>query len=140
GSYPVIPGRGVGNHLKLGDLSAKLGRSVTKVNNQTVLDAVLAFVTANQGLMGIDMAQLANGRAADVSADLWNVSIPQTYHGVPVRYGRLAATIHRGNIVLIGTETWGNVRGLSHVPKLSGDEALTAGFAYAGGRSAMDTM
>ncbi|HEV8580531.1 MAG TPA: PepSY domain-containing protein [Thermoanaerobaculia bacterium] len=140
GSFPVIPGRGVGNHLRIADLSAKLGRSVTKVNSQTVLDAVLAFVTANQGVLGVDLAQLANGRASDVTADLWHVSIPQTYHGVPVRYGRLAATINRGNIVLIGTETWGNVRGLSHVPKLSGEEALAAGFAAAGGRSAMDQM
>ncbi len=140
GAFPVIPGRGVGNHVKLADLSAKLGRSVTKVNPQTVLDSVLAFVDANQGVLGVDTTQIGNGRAADVTDDLWNVSIPQVYHGVPVRYGRVAATINRGNLVLIGTETWGNVRGLSHIPKLSGAEALTAGFAYAGGQSAMDTI
>src|SRR6185295_2955464 len=132
GAFPVIPGRGVGNHIKLADLSAKLGRPVTKANDKAVLDAVLAFIAANQGVLGVDLEQIGNGRAADVTADLWHVSIPQYYKGVPVRYGRVVATINRGNIVLIGTETWGNVKGLSHVPKLTDAEALTAGFAYAG--------
>jgi trimeric autotransporter adhesin len=140
GAFPLVPGRGAGNHLKLADLSAKLGRSVTKVNSQTVLDAVLAFVNANQGVLGIDLTQLGAGRAADVSADLWQVSIPQIYLGVPVRYGRLAATINRGNLVVIGAETWSDVRGLNPVPTIGGAQALTAGFTYAGGQSAMDQM
>ncbi|HEY7215016.1 MAG TPA: endopeptidase, partial [Thermoanaerobaculia bacterium] len=140
GAFPVIPGRGAGNHVKLADLSKTLGRPVTKANNKAVLDAVLAFINANQVVLGVDLDQIGDGRAADVTDDLWQVSIPQYYKGVPVRYGRVVATINRGNIVLIGTETWGNVKGLSHVPKLSGAEALTAGFAYAGGQSAMDTI
>ena len=52
---------------------------------------------------------------------------PQHYHGVPVRHGRLAATINRGNLVLIGTETWGTVR-LDANPQLGAEEALAAGF------------
>ncbi len=140
GSFPVIPGRGVGNHIKLADLSKTLGRPVTKANDKAVLDAVLDFIAANQDVLGVDLEQIGDGRAADVTDDLWQVSIPQYYKGVPVRYGRVVATINRGNLVLIGTETWGNVKGLSHVPKLTGAEALTAGFAYAGGQSAMDQM
>src|SRR5262245_29637475 len=140
GAYPVIPGSGVGNRIKLADLSKTLGRPVTKVNAQTVLGAVLAFVNANQGVLGIDLAQMGDGRAADVSADLWHVSIPQIYQGVPVRYGRLAATINRGNLVLIGTETWGNVHGLNARPDITGAQAMTAGFAHIGGPSAMDTI
>ncbi len=140
GAFPLVPGRGVGNHLKLADVAAKLGGPVTKVNSQTVLGAVLAFVNDHQALLGIDTAQLGAGRAADVSADLWHVSIPQEYQGVPVRYGRLAATLNRGNLVLIGTETWGNVRGLNTRPDISGSQALAAGFAHVGGQSAADTI
>src|SRR6185295_7177211 len=139
-AFPLVPGRGVGNHLKLADVAAKLGRPVTKINAPTVLGAVLGFVTDNQALLGIDTAQLGAGNAADVSADLWHVSIPQVYQGVPVRYGRLAATLNRGNLVLIGTETWGNVRGLNTVPGINGSQALAAGFAHIGGQSAMDTI
>jgi trimeric autotransporter adhesin len=140
GAYPLIPGSGVGNRIKLADLSKTLGRPVTKVNSQAVLGAVLSFVNANQAVLGIDLAQMGNGRAADASADLWHVSIPQVYQGVPVRYGRLAATLNRGNLVLIGTETWGNVRGLNTVPTISGVQAQAAGFAHIGGQSAMDTI
>jgi trimeric autotransporter adhesin len=140
GSFPLIPGRGVGNQLTLSDLSEKLGRSVDKVDARTVGDQVLAFITANRALLGIDLTQLGSIRAADVSAELWNVSIPQTYKGIPVRYGRLAATINRGNLVVIGTETWGDVKGLNTVPTIAATQALTLGFAYAGGQSAMDQI
>jgi hypothetical protein len=136
GAFPLVPGRGAGNRLELADLSKTLGRPVTKVDSQTVLDAVLAFAHANRALLGIDLTQLGAGRAADVSADLYQVSIPQTYRGIPVRFGRLAATLNRGNLVLIGTETWGDVRGLDPVPEIDGVRAMDAGFAYAGGRSA----
>jgi hypothetical protein len=140
GAFPLIPGRGAGNHLRLADLSAQLGRKVARLDAPAVADAVLAFLVAHRGLLGIDLSQLGAIRASDVSADLWDVSIPQTYRGVPVRYGRLAATINRGNLVVVGVETWGDVRGLGTAPSISAEKALAAGFAYAGGRSAMDLM
>jgi hypothetical protein len=139
-SFPIIPGRGIGNRIRLADMSVSLGRQVKKVDSRAVADAVLAFVHANRDLLGIDEAQLGGVAAAEVTPELWHVSIPQTFGGVPVRYGRLAASINNGNLVVIGTETWGNVRGLSPVAKLNATEALTAGFAYAGGRSAMDSI
>jgi peptidase YpeB-like protein len=64
--------------------------------------------------------------------------VPQLYKGVPVRYGRLAATVNNGNLVLLGTETWGDVRGLSTKPKVTAQQALDLGFAYVGGRSVTD--
>ncbi|MES1245137.1 MAG: endopeptidase [Acidobacteriota bacterium] len=140
GSFPLIPGRGVGNHIKLAILSARLGRDIEKVDARTVADVVRAFIRDHAGLLGIDQTQLGDLRASEVSSELWQVSIPQSYKGIPVRYGRLAASINNGNLVIIGTETWGDVRGLSHVPKITGAQALAAGFKYAGGASAMDEM
>jgi hypothetical protein len=140
GAFPLIPGRGVGNQIKLADLSTRLGRPVKRVDPQAVGDAVLAFVHTHRDLLGIDETQLGAVRATEVTPELWNISIPQSYAGIPVRYGRLAATLNNGNLVVIGMETWGDVRGLSPVPKIDGKEALTTGFAAIGGMSSMDTI
>ena len=139
GAFPLLPGRGVGNQVSIENLTARLGRPA-KIDPPTVAAAVLDFVQRHRSLLAIDSNQLGIARAAQVTPDLWQVSIPQVYNGVPVRDARLAASISHGNLVVIGTETWGNVRGLSTIPKLSGDEALAAGFAYIGGGSAMDEM
>jgi len=140
GAFPILPGRGVGNHIKLMDMAASLGRPVRKVDPQTVGDLVLAFVRENADLLGVDVTQLGEVKASDVTPELWQVSIPQSFAGIPVRYGRIAASINNGNLVLIGTETWGPVRGLDRKPKIDSAAALAAGFAYAGGTSAMDEM
>jgi trimeric autotransporter adhesin len=138
-AFPLIPGRGTGNNLKLADLSARLGRPLGKVDAAAVSDAVLAFARQNRGVLAIDTAQLGASRADQVRPDLWQVSVPQTYRGIPVRYGRLAATINNGNLVLLGTEAWGDVRGLSTVPKYSGEDALKLGFEHIGA-SALDDV
>jgi hypothetical protein len=140
GSVPMIPGRGVGNSIKLSTLSMRLGREVQKVDSPTVGEIVRAYVRDHAGLLGIDPTQLGELRAVEVTPELWQVSIPQTYKGVPVRHGRLAASLNNGNLVLIGTETWGDVKGLSHVPKITGQQALAAGFAHIGGSSAVDDL
>jgi subtilisin-like proprotein convertase family protein len=59
--------------------------------------------------------------------------------GIPVRWGRLAATINNGNLVLIGTEAWGNVR-IGTKPVISSDDALRIGYNYAGGQQSGDKM
>ncbi len=139
-SVPLIPGRGVGNRVKLGDLSKRLGHTVEKVDSRTVAEAVLAYVLQHLDLLKINPDQLGAVRAADVNPELWQVSIPQTYHGIPVRYGRLAASLNNGNLVVIGTETWGDVKGLDPNPKIKEADAMATGYAYAGGSSALDVI
>ncbi|MEA2559798.1 MAG: hypothetical protein QOH06_1302 [Acidobacteriota bacterium] len=140
GSVPMIPGRGVGNGIKLSTLSMRLGREVQKVDSKTVGDLVKAYIRDNAALLAIDATQLGELRAVEVTPELWQVSVPQSYKGVPVRFGRLAASLNNGNLVLIGTETWGDVKGLSHNPKITGQQALAAGFAHIGGSSAVDDL
>ncbi len=140
GAFPLLPGRGVGNQVSIESLSARLGHQPARIDAPTVAAAILDFVGRYRELLAVDVTQLGVSRAVQVTPDLWQVSIPQIYNGVPVRDARLAASISHGNLVVIGTETWGNVRGLSTTPKLSGVEALAAGFAYIGGVSAMDEM
>ncbi|NJL28708.1 MAG: endopeptidase [Thermoanaerobaculia bacterium] len=141
GAFPLIPGRGVGNQLTLGDLGRRLGSEVRKVDSRVVGEAVLGFVRARQEVLGIDLAQLGSVRVGQVTPELWQVSIPQVFQGVPVRHGRLAATINNGNLILLGTETWGNVSAaLSPAPKVSSEKALALGFEFAGGRVLVDEL
>jgi subtilisin-like proprotein convertase family protein len=136
---PLIPGHGVGNTLGLADVSLALGRKVGQVDFKVVSDLIHKFVVGNSLAIGIDSTQLGAVRAEQVSDTLWNVTIPQLVNGVPVRYGHLVAVINNGNLVLLGTETWGNVS-IATTPKIAGDEAVSIGFAFAGGRTADDSL
>ena len=81
------------------------------MDEAVVADATMAFIRANRDVLGIDISQLGAVRATQVTPGLWQVSIPQYGGRRPVRYGRVAASISHGNLVTIGTETWGNVCG-----------------------------
>jgi Zn-dependent metalloprotease len=140
GAFPLIPGKGVGNQVTLADLRNQLGRAVPAVTSAVVADATLRFAGQYKDVLGIDMAQLGAVRAVQVTPFLWQVSVPQIYNGVPVRDARFIASISHGNVVVTGTETWGNVRGLSTTPKFGADDAIKLGFEYAGGSSALDRM
>ena len=139
-AFPLVPGRGVGNHVTLRELARTLGRPVNDVDEPAVSEAVRRFARAHRDVLAIDVQQLGVARATKLSDDLWQVSIPQVYRGVPVRDARLAATLSHGNLVLVGTEVWGNVRGLDVKPTLRAADALQAGFAYADGRAAEDRV
>jgi hypothetical protein len=139
GAFPLIPGRGVGNHVTLESLRQKLGIEATSLTSEMVAGAVREWVRANRGVLNIDVRQLGEARAEMIHADLWHVSMPQAYQGIPVRHGRLVATIVKGNLVLVGTESWGNVR-LAGGAKLSAEQALEKGFAHAEGRIPQDEM
>jgi hypothetical protein len=139
-SVPLIPGQGVRNRVTLADLGRRLGRQVSSVDEATVAEAAMVHVRARQAVLGIDVAQLGDAHAAPVTPELWQVTIPQRYRGVPVRHGRLVASISHGNLVTMGAETWGDVTLATVEPDLTGDAALEAGFAYAGGRGSADEI
>ncbi len=140
GAFPLIPGRGVGNDVTLESLGASVGRSLSRVDQGAVLAAAKQLIRQHSGVLGIDAGQLGSGRAGEVTDELWHVSIPQSYNGIPVRWGRMVLTVNNGNVVVFGTESWGNVEGLSTQPGIAADKALQAGFTYAGGRLPIDVL
>jgi hypothetical protein len=140
GAFPLIPGRGVGNQLTLHDLATRFGRPVSSVDEPVVAEAVRRFAQSQRLVLAIDVKQLGGARTTKVSDDLWQVSIPQVYADIPVRDARLVATINHGNLVVVGTEVWGNVRGLNATPTLQAADAVQAGFLYADGRAASDVV
>jgi trimeric autotransporter adhesin len=140
GPFPLVPGAGDGNRLTLADLSRTLGRPVSNVDADVVAALVRRFASTHRAILGIDAAQLGPARATQVTPDLWQVSLPQMYQGVRVRDARLAASISHGNLVVLGTETWGDVRLPDATPAIPAEQAVDAGFAYAGGRAAEDVI
>ena len=139
GRVPLIPGKGSGNDRTLEQLAADLGYAVDEVNARVVGDLVRAFVVKNADLLGINAQQLGPTRAVPVAGHLWQISIPQQVDGVRVRYGRVLATINHGNLVLVGTESWGNAQ-LDTQPSITGEQAQSLGFVYAGGRASEDKL
>lgn len=139
GRVPLIPGTGAGNERTLASLSAELGRPVTEVDAQVVTEVVHGFIVRNAGVIGIDPSQLGASRTTQVTETLWQVSIPQQVNGVPVRHGRTLATLNHGNLVLLGTETWGNAV-IDTMPAITGEQAVTAGFIYVGGMDPQDAI
>ena len=109
------------------------------VDATAVADAARQFILGHAELLGIDPAELGKVSAAQVSPDLWQVSVPQTVGGVEVRHARLAASISHGNLVTVGTETWGRVR-IGTTPAVAAAKALAIGFDSTGGRTPMDVV
>jgi hypothetical protein len=140
GPVPLIPGRGVGNHVTLLSLGAALGRNVEQVDDAVVAEAARAFAFQYKDVLGIDSTQLGAVVASRVTPELWQISIPQSFRGIPVRYGRVAASVSHGNLVTVGTETWGNVSLRSVTPAVSADKAMEAAFAYVDGRTGHDEI
>ena len=139
GAVPLIPGSGVGNNRKLADLEQEIGRAVVAVEAPVVGDLVRRFVVRNAAVIGVDVEQLGSTRAVQVAEDLWHIRIPQEVDGIPVRHGHMVATIKHGNMVLLGTETWGNVV-LDTQPTITDKQALEIGFAYADGKGPADDL
>lgn len=138
-SVPLIPGRGVGNRITLASVGARLGRAVRQVDADVVAETVRAYVIKHADVLGIDVAQLGPMTAAQANPDLWHVRATQVVDGVPVRHAVLVAMVSHGNLVVMGTETWGNGR-VDTRPRLQANEATARGFAFADGWSSDDVM
>ena len=131
GSIPLIPGNGFNNKVTLDQVRESIGRSVADVDANVVEDLILKFIADNQAAFNIDLMQLGEPRVTQVAEHLWQVHIPQQVNGIPVRHARVAATISHGNLVLLGTEAWANVRADTR-PAFGPSDALVAGNGFIG--------
>jgi hypothetical protein len=138
-SLPFIPGDGKNNHLSLEDLGRAVGRSFPEVTPEAVGESLKKFLAKNRDALGLDLSQVGPVSAVKVSEDLWHLSAPQVVSGIPVRFGRVGATVSHGNLILVGAEMWGNVHIDTH-PRVEAAEALRAGFDRAGGRRDEDLL
>ncbi|MCI0413663.1 endopeptidase, partial [bacterium] len=137
GHIPLIPGDGVDNRVTMEDVARKIRRNVQQIDAAVVADVLKQFIHENHKTLGLDVRQMSKVQATQVAETLWQVSIPQQVRGIPVRYGRIVATISHGNLILIGTESWGDVR-MDTVAKVPKEKAIEKGFAHVDGKSHRD--
>ena len=136
---PLIPGTGKDNQLTIQTLASTLGRPIEAVTPEVIAEIVRAYVLKYGEVLGIATEQLGPFKAVPVTDDIWQLSVPQEVGGIPVRYGRLVATLNHGNLVLLGTETWGNAQ-IDTLPAISSEDAIRIGFEYVGGRQPSDAI
>jgi hypothetical protein len=125
-SEPMLPGRGKGNRLTW----AGLGKGKPKNESELAQAAAEAFgryLDANSHPLRVDLGELATPGKVTVlrGGDLIQIFIPRVLDGVPVRGSYLTATLNQGNLVLFGTNHWGDIEA-STVPGISQSEALDA--------------
>ncbi|WP_338866362.1 hypothetical protein [Myxococcus stipitatus] len=131
GAVPLIPGSGVGNSVTVESIGRQLDRSVPRVDGAVVADLVFRFIEANREALGVEIGELGEVRVDSISQDLWQVSIAQEHQGIPVRHGRIVATLSHGNLVLLGTESWRDVD-VSPMPLVDAERATMLAHEHLG--------
>jgi len=122
---PLLPGRGIGNHLSWNELGAGQPKSAKELEAAATV-AFRAYLEAHAEALGLNLDELAGaGKVAAVNDDFVNIYIPRTVSGVPVRASQLVATIRYGNLVLLGLENWGDLE-RSATPSISARQAAEA--------------
>jgi trimeric autotransporter adhesin len=139
GTFPLLPGTGAGNSVTLESIGAKLGRPVAALDERVAADLIGAFVRENAGVLGIDPSQLGRMKAVKVTDVLWQAAAPQVVNGVTVRDARVLVTIKHGNVVLFGTEGWGNAS-VGTAPAVDPESAQRLGFDFVGGQQKGDRI
>jgi hypothetical protein len=109
-SEPMVPGKGVGNRLKWGDL----GRGTPKNDSEFKTAASQAFrgyIDAASQELRIDPTELASKGKVTVHRNQSTVQIyiPRVFNGIPVQNSYLTATINNGNLTMFGTQAWGRI-------------------------------
>ncbi len=137
GRIAIIPGRG--NSIQA-ELRGQSGGTVSLPPDAAVVSAIMKdFFLENRDVLNLDISQLGTVTARQINNSLWHIQATQEVNSIPVRRARLAGTISHGNLVMFGTENWGDVR-LSTKPAIDSAEALALGFQHIGGKLPEDNM
>ena len=119
---PLVPGTGVGNDLTW----TRLGLPAAP-ENEALGDAawnqLLAFLGDRRPQLRIDPTELAARIGVTSGGQLIQIHASRRVDGVPVRGAGVAATVNHGNLILFGTERWGEVA-VSTTPTLSSAAAM----------------
>ncbi|MCI0657636.1 MAG: endopeptidase [Acidobacteria bacterium] len=138
-SVPLLPGTGKNNRVTLTELERLVGAPLEELTVEAAAERFKQHVVNLRDVLDIDLDQLGTVEAVRISDELWHFSIPQQVTGIPVRDGRITGTVNHGNLVLLGTESWGNVR-IRPKPRIDAPEAERVGFNFLGGRQEGDAI
>ncbi len=138
-SQPLVPGTGVGNGLTWESLGLPVPADDAALR-AAVAQAFRAYLQRNAIHLRIDVGELAGGGLATVheGGAIAQLYLPKAVDGVPVRDSYLNAVINHGNLVLFGTNRWGDVE-VSTAPQISADVAMEAVQAHVEPFAIIDT-
>ncbi|MCP4659859.1 MAG: hypothetical protein GY856_31030, partial [bacterium] len=119
---PLIPGKGVGNDLRWGNLKVR--------GDQAAYQAFRGYLDVYQADLGIDLGELSPSHRVTSHGAVYQIYLPRTIDGLPVRGSYVSAVINHGNLVLMGAHKWGDRGANSNRPELSREDAQAAADAY----------
>jgi hypothetical protein len=127
---PMVPGKGQGNGLKWADLGRKAPKN-DKEHGNASSQAFKNYLESNSHPLRIDLDELPGNGKVTVNRGGASVQIyvPRVFDGVKVRGSHLTANINNGNLILFGTENWGDID-TSTEPEVMESAALEAVQAY----------
>jgi hypothetical protein len=110
-SEPLLPGSGKGNGLSWAGLNRKAPKSDNEMA-QAATQAFRGYLNANSHPLRVDLGELPGAGKVTVyeNSSKIHIHMPRTFEGVRVRGSYLKATINHGNLVLFGTENWGDIK------------------------------
>jgi len=106
---PLIPGAGLGNTLTWESLGIS-SEIDDELIAQTAWNALRDYLVANVASLRIDVSELSHRIAVHDDGALVQIWADRTSGGLPVRGAGLSAVINHGNLVLLGAESWGDLR------------------------------
>jgi hypothetical protein len=120
---PLLPGAGTGNTLSWQDLGRGAPVGVADLES-AVASAFRDYLVTNASALRIDPQEIAGPARITVheSGRVAQVHQQRLVDGVPVRGSYVSAVFNNGNLVLFGTETWGDVE-TSTLPTIGEYEA-----------------
>ncbi len=123
---PLVPGTGAGNELTWSHLgqAPPAGRRALE---SAAWQALSAYLRAHSQQLGVDVDEMATPPRVTIhdGGALIQIHARRVYRGIPVRGAALTAVVNHGNLVLLGTRSWGSLR-LSTVPAVAAPAALGA--------------
>ncbi len=119
---PLLPGAGSGNKLTWEGVGLS-PPTADKELKQAAWTLLRRFLVTHQAQLRIDVSELEPRIAVHEGGRIVQVYLSRTVGGVPVRGSSLKATINNGNLVLLGTQRWGDVEAGS-APTLAAEAAL----------------
>ncbi len=139
GPIPIIPGTGYKNSITLEDISQKLHEDVEHITPEVVEKVVRSFLLSISDILGLQPEELGPATIGHPDDYLWEFIFRRSYKNIPVRDSIISGAINHGNIVMFGTENWGDIN-LDPEPKISAEEALRIMYYYIDGKRPGDTL
>ena len=121
---PMIPGRGQGNNLTWEAVSG-----FVPADNDAIVevawDQVARYIEQNADNLKVDLSELNHRGVSHNDGQLVQFFANRVFGGLPVRGAGFTAVLNHGNLALMGSNAWGDIK-LDLSPLYSADQARAA--------------